>query len=548
MARADLLSVRGLNVRYPGADAPALGGLDLDLGAGECVAVTGPSGSGKSTLCRALLDLLPEGTLRTGGIRWRGEDLMADPVAWRRLRGRAMGLVLQDHRHALDPLRTVGAQVAEVRRRHRPDLDRRTAADDAIALLAEVDLPEPAAFARRYPHQMSGGQRQRVGLAVALAADPELLLADEPTTALDLLTRRDIVLLLAGLVRRRGMGLLLVSHDEDLVARLAHRTVTLPGAGAPGRPGRSPLGAGDGPVILTARNVTAAAGEGSRRRTVAGPLDLDLRAGRTLGLAGASGAGKTSLARVLAGWTAPAAGTLQVALPAAAGAGEMRRAVQLVSQDPSAALDPRQTAASAVAEAARAAGAGRAEASDAARSLLAEVGIEPDAAARIPAELSGGQRQRVQLARALAARPRVLVADEPASSLDPRRQGAVLALLDEVRHRHDLALLLISHDLRLLERWCDDIAVLLDGVLMERYPVPAGPRHPYTRALAAAADWSAGDRPTMDAPEGGAVAGGCPFAPHCPLVQEACRRSLPALRTTVPEGVSRCPITDREAR
>jgi ABC-type glutathione transport system ATPase component len=556
VANAGLLEVRGLSVRYRSDAPPVLGGLDLRLAAGEALAVVGPSGCGKSTLCRALLDLLPAGASLTGSVRWQGTELTSDRRRWHGLRGRGLGLLLQDHRYALNPVRRIGDQVAEVLRCRRPDLSRRAAAAVVPDLLAEVRLPAPAELARRYPHQLSGGQRQRACLAAVLAAAPRALLADEPTTALDLLVQRDIIGLLRELVARRDMALLLVTHDHDLVERVADRVLELQPSGSVAEPPRPAAPPRVRPPILWARDFSVAVATPRARRVIVHPLDLVLAPAEALGLAGESGAGKTTLARALAGWLPAASGSLELVVAGAQTAAARRRAVQLVSQDAVAALDPRQTVAAALTEAARAAGADAREAGRRARDLLREVDLTEDLAQRRPDALSGGQRQRVQLARALAAEPRVVIADEPASSLDPERRRQMLALLRRVLVQRDLALLLISHDLALLEHWCEKVAVLHAGVLVEVYRPGAGgrPWHPFARALAAAAParWPRVVAPgkSNQAPPPDATTHpprGCPYARYCRLVQPACRASLPVLRDLGDGHLLRCPLADHQA-
>ena len=562
MAGADLLQVQDLTVRYAGARRPAIEGLDLDVASGECVAVVGPSGSGKSTVCRALLNLLPPGTAWSGSIRWEGRELGDQPRLWRRLRGCGLGLVLQDHRHALDPVYRVGDQVAEVVRRHRPDLDRGARSEVVRSLLAEVRLPHTTEFARRYPHQMSGGQRQRVGIAAALAAEPRLLLADEPTTALDLVVQRDIMALLMDLIRSRELSLLLVSHDRDLVNLLADRVVDLEPAAA-GWVDTAPIDAkpaGTNAIAapcLVVRGLTVTVAGPRGRQPVVRDVDLELMAGETLGLAGESGAGKTTLARALAGWHPVDSGSIDLVGESHETLRDCRRAVQLVSQDPAAALDPRQTVLAAVTEAARATGGDAETARRNARRLLAEVDLAPELAGRLPGTRSGGQRQRLQLARALAAQPRILVADEPASSLDPRLRRRLLELMKDVQRRQGLALVLISHDLLFLERWCDRLAVMLAGRLVELYRpgYVEGPRHPFARDLAAAAparlsclhgpgSTTDGELETNQQPP----PNGCPFAPRCDLAQPACTTCLPGFRDLGSGHFVRCLEVDRHVR
>ncbi len=336
----------------------------------------------------------------------------------------------------------------------------------AVALLAEVRLPRPDAIARRHPHELSGGMRQRVGLAAALAASPSLLVADEPTTSLDLTAQRDILVLLRDLQQSRGLALVFVTHDLALVPVVAARIMVLD-RGRSWRRGRwvacwrlpstrRPAGCSSRhpprrrrlrrrrPCSARAGSPCAAPTAGTTREVVAG-VDLDLHAGEIVGLAGESGCGKTTLARALAGHL-PFTGTLT--LPR----GGERRAVQLVFQDPAAALDPRQAALAAVEEAASAAGRGGAGARQAARNLLAEVGLTEDGESCLPHELSGGQQRRLVLARALAADPAVLIADEPTGSVDPPTRARILTLLAQLRERRGLSILLISHDLPMLRR------------------------------------------------------------------------------------------------
>jgi peptide/nickel transport system ATP-binding protein len=556
VATDDLLTVRGLTVQYPGASRPTLAGVDLAIGRGECVAVTGPSGCGKSTLCRALLDLLPQGTRLAGEIHWQGHDLRADRTRWHRLRGCGIGLVFQDHRHALDPLRRIGDQVGEVAALHAPGAGGEANEAAVNRALERVQLGGVASgMARRLPHQLSGGQRQRANLAAALVADPILLLADEPTTALDLLVQRELIKLMRSLVDDDGLALLLVTHDRDLVARVADRTLELAPAGAtvaPARPERSAVRTM--PAALVARGLTVIAGEGDR--CLLRGVDLTLRAGRALGVVGESGAGKTTLVRALAGWITPACGQISIEEVESAGMAARRRAVQLVSQDAAAALDPHQTALAAVREAARLVDEAS-TADDRARALLADLGLDDEAMRRRPIALSGGQRQRVQLARALAVRPRFLLADEPASSLDAERREQMLALLWRSCVARDMGLLVVSHDLAQLERICDEIVVIAAGVVLERYE-PArhgGPRHPLACDLAAAAPacWGDDDPPPAPRPEPSPLQAvppldGCPHAVRCPLVEDECTRTFPALSELDDGRFLRCPVVASRAR
>ena len=551
MAPRELLTARGLTVWLPGASEPVLENLDLDLVAGRCVAVVGPSGCGKSTLCRALLDLLPAGSRRVGQVAWHDGRTLDDPTAWRRLRGRGLGLVLQDHRHSLDPVRSVGDQIAEVVHLHRTGRELTDVSDRVLELLDRVRLPDH--LADRYPHQLSGGQRQRASLAATLAASPSVLLADEPTTALDLPVQREILDLLMRLVRDDDLGLLLVTHDEALVPLLADQVVTL---GGPVE--RAPLvesTATDPPMTdagtLEVRDLVVSVRSSRGRQDVVKGVSFSLPAGRTVGLAGESGSGKTTLVRAMAGWLEPSAGDVTVS-----GAGSSsRRLVQLVSQDPAAALDPLQTAESAVLEAARLVG-DSGTARRRARELMQAVDLDPSLARRRPHQLSGGQRQRVVLARALAVQPRFLLADEPASALDSPLRQRLLSLLARLQREFGLGLLLVSHDLDLLVARCDQIVVLDDGLVVEVYaPAEHGaPRHPLACDLAAAAprrlereSLGRGSSPTAGA-DHSETGPQCPYCARCEWVVAACKTALPPL-TPAPDGrLLRCPVWTPRSR
>ncbi|WP_067826532.1 ATP-binding cassette domain-containing protein [Actinomadura kijaniata] len=493
-----LLTVEGLTVEFGGARA--VRGVSFGVGKGECLAIVGESGSGKSVTARSLVGL-SGGRVAADRLEFGGEDLRGLPErAWRRIRGRRIGFVLQDALQALDPLRTVGREVAEPLVVHRT-VPRRRIPDRVRRLLEDAGVPDPERRAGQYPHQLSGGLRQRALIASALAAEPELIVADEPTTALDVGTAAQVLDLLAGL-RDRGTGVILISHDLSVVARLADRIAVMKDgllveqgpAGqvltAPRAPytrmllDAVPSGYAEpvevGEPVLEARSV-------SKRydgRTVVDGVSFELRAGESLGLVGGSGSGKTTLARIALGLVEPDAGTVLLDGEPWSGLPERRRRprrarIQPVPQDPYGAFDPRYTVGRLLDEASRLSGE-----TATAEDLLRQVGLTGELLDRRPRDLSGGQRQRVAIARALALRPAVLVCDEPTSALDVSVQAGILALLDRLQRERGLALLFISHDLAVVRKVTQRVVELADGRV-----VASGP----TR------DWR-GDRETIPEP------------------------------------------------
>jgi peptide/nickel transport system ATP-binding protein len=530
---AALLSIRHLSIALPaGADrALALDDVSFDLHAGEILCVVGESGSGKSLTASALLGLLPEGVRVTAGeALWEGRDqLLTLPVeAMRSLRGRRIGMIFQEPMSALNPLHTIGRQLAEVFRSHtrlsRREIDRKT-----LELLEAVQLPEPLRALRAYPHELSGGQRQRVMIAMALALEPALLIADEPTTALDVTTQAQILELIHDLQRRKGTAVLFVTHDFGVVAEIADRVVVMQRgklveqgsaeqvlnhpthaytqsliAAVPSMqvPPARQQAATDAPAALQLHGLSKTYRprgwfkRNARTTQALADVSLTLAAGSTLGIVGESGSGKSTLARVILGLLQPDSGQLLVSgqtLAQSSGGARQRRErarqIQMVFQDPYGSLNPRHRVGDIVAQGPLIQGVPRAQALARVRDLFDLVGLDPNALHRFPHEFSGGQRQRIGLARALALEPRILLADEPVSALDVSVQAQVLALLTRLREQLGLSILFITHDLRVAAQVCDRIAVMKDGRVVEEGPSATlfrAPEHAYTQALLAA--------------------------------------------------------------
>ncbi|MEU6133158.1 ABC transporter ATP-binding protein [Saccharopolyspora sp. NPDC047091] len=518
-----ILTLRGTSISYRGADGlvPAVHDVDLSLEPGDTLGLAGESGCGKTTLAMSVLRLLPRSAVLDGEVLLDGEDVRGLSFGrMRAARWSTASVVFQGAMHALNPVRTVGAQIAEPMRLHGTatgDLRGRVA-----ELLESVELPADRADA--YPHELSGGQKQRVMIAMALACDPRLIIADEPTTALDVVVQAQVLALLGRLVAERGIALLMISHDLSVLAASCARIAVMhegrivehgpskqvmgapqhehsralaeafPTVGdprfrlvEPARPAGRPLLAAEGVVVeFPARS-------GAAVRAVRG-VDLEVGEDEVVALVGQSGSGKTTLARTLLGLQRPTAGRALFdgsPLPTdSTGLRDYRRRVQLVLQDPTGALNPRHTVYEAVAEGLRIHGDVVDEAAKVTAALeAAELRPASTFLSRFPHELSGGQRQRVVIAGALVLAPQVLVADEPVASLDATVRGEILALLLRLRVERGLSTLVITHDLGLAWNIADRVAVMYRGEIVEVGTVEQvllDPRHDYTKTLLAA--------------------------------------------------------------
>ncbi|WP_051124615.1 dipeptide ABC transporter ATP-binding protein [Amycolatopsis benzoatilytica] len=510
-----VLDIRDLRVSYSGG-AAAVDGLDLSVAPGEIVAVVGESGSGKSTAALAVLGLLPHSARITGSIELAGQnvlDLAGEEL--RRLRGAAAGMVFQEPMTALNPLRTIGFQLAEAIRNHDPVRQRhRRYYPRCAELLDRVGVPEPAARLRQYPHELSGGLRQRVMIAIALAAGPQLIIADEPTTALDVTVQQQILDLLRDIREHEGTATLLITHNMGVVADIADRVAVLrhgklveeaPAEELFARPAadytrellaaaprlgsfrHEPAPEREKPVLKLSEVVVEYGG-----RPVVKNVSLSVAPGEIVGLVGESGSGKTTLGNCALGLVTPKSGAVEVlGGPLPKGTGRAARAVRqkigAVFQDPASSLDPRMTVAQTVAEPLVVhTSAGRRERHRRVRELLDAVELPESALDRYGHELSGGQRQRVSLARALMLGPKLLIADEPTSALDVSVQASVLEVFRRLHREFGFGCLFVSHDLAVVDSLCERVAVLRSGELVEEGPastVLRTPEHPYTQAL-----------------------------------------------------------------
>ena len=534
-----LLEVRDLSVTFAGegAEVRAVRHVSFQIERGESMALVGESGSGKSVTALSIMQLLPYPLARhpSGSILFQGQELVGAPErTMQRVRGDRIAMIFQEPMTSLNPLHTIEKQVNEVLFVHK-GLGRRAARARTLELLHLVGLGEAERRLGAYPHQLSGGQRQRVMIAMALANEPDLLIADEPTTALDVTIQAQILALLRELQSRFGMALLLITHDLTIVRKMATRvSVMTQGESVEAGPteaiftrpahpytrrllaaepsGAPVAAAAEAPVIVAAHDVRVRfpIKAGVFRRTVGhvnavDGVSLALREGHTLGVVGESGSGKTTLGLALLRLSA-STGAIEFAGREIHALGQralrpLRREMQIVFQDPYGSLSPRLSVGQIIEEGltVHRMGGTAFERARLVEGALVEVGLDPASRHRYPHEFSGGQRQRIAIARAMVLKPRFVVLDEPTSALDMSVQAQIVDLLRELQRRHRLTYLFISHDLRVVRALADEILVMRDGVVVEHGPAARSfeePKDPYTRALMAAAfDLAAPDGP-----------------------------------------------------
>jgi peptide/nickel transport system ATP-binding protein len=509
------------------SDPRIIDGISLDLSERETLCLVGESGSGKSVTALTVMGLLQKNALvPTGGsIKLVGEELLtATDRRLRQLRATRMAMIFQEPMTALNPVVPVGRQIDEVLRAH-TDLDARTRRKRILDMMEQVRLPQVERIFASYPHRLSGGQRQRIMIAMALVLEPKLLIADEPTTALDVTTQKQILTLIRDLQRDHGTAVLFITHDMGVVAEIADRvavmrhgklveTGTLDGilrtptmeytrnllSSVPSLVPRAPRADTSEPIVLETTSLGKIYRERSflgKTREVAAAEDvtLTLRKGRTLGIVGESGSGKSTVARCIVRLIDPTSGGIRLVGHEISNLSRgllqpHRKRIQIVFQDPYRSLNPRVTIGESIAEGPINYGTPRSDALAKARELLELVDLPVDAISRYPHQFSGGQRQRIAIARALALDPDVLVADEAVSALDVSVQAQVLELFAEIQKRLGIALLFITHDLRVAAQICDDVAVMQHGRIVEQGPAAAVLTHPqqaYTRTLLDAA-------------------------------------------------------------
>lgn len=513
-----LLDIQNLSLSIH--DTPILKDVSLQVAPGEVVAITGESGSGKSMTALAIMQLLPEGSKTTGSVDFDGEDVTrSSETRLCALRGNTIGMVFQEPMTALNPVQTIGAQVSETVQLHRPDLDAETRTQEVLNRVGLSDLSP-----HRYPHELSGGQRQRVVIAMAIGCGPKLLIADEPTTALDVTTQAQILDLLVQLAREDGMGLLMITHDLAVVANMAHRIVVMQNGAV--------VEAGDTPALLEApkhaytKALFAASAHQAilpdqtaqqpllrvrgvvrdytrpRTRLFAAPgthravddVSFDIPRGGRVGLVGESGCGKSTLTRAILGLEPVQAGEIllddQPVFARGAPNLAVRRKMQVVFQDPYGSFNPRHRVARLITEPFHLLETPPTDRAERIAEALSAVGLSPDDAQKYPHQFSGGQRQRLAIARALIIRPELIVFDEAVSALDVSVRAQILDLIADLCGQYDLTYLFISHDLSVVRGITDQVMVMQNGKIVEQgetSDVFDAPKHPYTRSLLEAA-------------------------------------------------------------
>lgn len=520
-----VLSIRNLTVDLPAmADrAHAVENLTLEIRPKEIVCIVGESGSGKSITSFATLGLLPSALVPSSGeIIFEGKDLLkSKPSEHAKLRGSRMAMIFQEPMSALNPCYSVGNQIEEMFEQHTKlsKSDRKAA---TLKLLEEVQLPEPERLYHSYPHQLSGGQRQRIVIAMALALDPVLLIADEPTTALDLSTQAQILHLIKELRERHDAGIMFVTHDFDVVAEIADRVVVMKQGriveqgladdvlcrpthpytrmlidAVPRRTQIAHKNVADQPEVLRVEglnktyHISGSMFRASRTVEACKDINFSVRKGETIGIVGESGSGKSTLVKCLIRLEDPETGAVwvgddNIAQFSRKDLHPYRKEIQIVFQDPYGSLNPRRTIGDQLVEGPVNFGENRKEAMERAKELMRIVRLDEDMLNRYPNQFSGGQRQRICIARALMVRPKVLIADEAVSALDVSVQKEVLKLLNEIRDEMGLTVLFITHDLRVAAQICDNLLVMEQGVIVERGTVDevfGNPSHAYTRKL-----------------------------------------------------------------
>ncbi|AMX98622.1 ABC transporter ATP-binding protein [Mesorhizobium ciceri] len=530
MSEAPLLSVQDLSVAFSqgGGQSTAVDHISFDIAKGETVALVGESGSGKSVSALSVLKLLPypSASHPSGKIVFQGNDLLAmSEKQLRQVRGNKITMIFQEPMTSLNPLHTIEHQIVEILKLHQGMADR-PAKERTLALLNEVGIRDPHKRLDAYPHQLSGGQRQRVMIAMALANEPELLIADEPTTALDVTVQAQILELLAGLKSRKGMSMLFITHDLGIVRKIADRVCVMtkgkivetgPTKEIFANPqhaytrhllaaepkGKPPAANADAKPVMTGKDIKVwfPIKQGFFRRTVdnvkaVDGIDVTVRAGQTLGVVGESGSGKTTLGLALARMIS-STGTIQfngrdINQLSFNAMRPLRRELQIVFQDPFGSLSPRMSIAEIIEEGLKIHEPKLSpdERDDKVAAVLKEVGLDPATRNRYPHEFSGGQRQRVAIARAMVLNPRFVMLDEPTSALDMSVQAQVVDLLRSLQAKHDLAYLFISHDLKVIRALANDVIVMRNGRIVEAGPsqqIFENPQTDYTRALISAA-------------------------------------------------------------